>query len=121
MMETKEALEAQLADARRKLGKILDAEQRKKNSALVGKCFKYPKNCYSCPSKPSDYWPVFVKVMRLGQYGTLRTMEFQTDKNGRLEIRFDDHGTLSGHVPISESEFQRAWKRVQKRVASVRP
>lgn len=123
-MVGKEQLQATIDEARRKLAKITDAEDAKKNRALVGKCFKYPKNCYSCPTKPSDYWPVYHKVTGLSpRYGGgVKAITFQTDSKGRIEIR-EDRWFLetAGCVPISEAEFQRAWKRVQRKIAKLNP
>lgn len=81
--------------------------------ALVGKTFKYPKNCYSCPEKPSDYWPVYAQVVKAGKGTLLETIQFETDSRGDFHYRkhlwIGEPG--SGFVPCSKSEYLRAFKK----------
>ena len=122
MTETKEELEKTLTAIRVKLQRIHDRETLAANRKLIGKCFKYPRNCYSCPDKPSDYWPVYRKIVG-SSAGGLLVMDFETDKYGNIEIKPSVWGadTLCGYVAIKPSEFLRAWRRVQKRIASLNP
>jgi hypothetical protein len=111
----KAKLLAQMARVRRELDKIEGAETAKKNKKLIGKYFKYPRNCYSCPEKESDYWPVYHKV--LYDDGGLHGMTFQTDSHGMITIKFDDYVSLSGCVEISAREFLDAWLEVKRKIA----
>lgn len=115
-MNSKEDLQLTIARAQAQLNKILDAEQLEKNRALVGKCFKYPNNCYSLPKKPSDYWPVYQKITS-ADYGGCNAMEFQTDSHGGITIKFKTWAHQSGYVPITHAEFEKAWRKVQSKVA----
>lgn len=106
-------------DARAKLNKIETLAIVKANTALVGKCFKYPRNNYSCPEKKSDYWPVYSRVLRLDGHGLI-CHTFQADKYGDIRIEFAKYEMrLSGYVPITVAEFRRAWGRVKARISLV--
>jgi hypothetical protein len=120
-MKNREQLEAEMAPLQRALNKLRDAETRAQSQALVGKCFKY-RNNYSCPSKPSDYWWLYIKVTGLS--GTWpKTFEFQVDKYSRIEIKTDTTRIRpdGGYVEISSKEFADAWKRLQRRIATTKP
>jgi hypothetical protein len=122
MAKTKEQLEAEIAPLQAALHRLKDAETLKESRALVGKCFKY-RNCYSCPQKPSDYWWLYVKVVGVGDYWPT-TLEFQTDKDGRIEIKTSDCAVIregGGHIEIPAKEFNAAWKKLQKRIAGMKP
>lgn len=117
-MKTKEQIEAELAPLQALLGRLRDAEERQKAVALVGKCFKC-RNNYSCPKGPKDYWWYYVKCVGMGQYRP-KAFTFQTDKEGRIEIKEENwFMRADGYIEISEREFQAAWRRVQKRIASI--
>lgn len=117
-MESVEELTKIAHDAQEKLRRIEFADRAKRNGPLVGKTFKY-RNCYSCPEKPSDYWWMYAKVTRMGDDGLLYLTTFQTDKYGNMEVRFEHLGYhMQGYHPVPASEFNRAWKTFQKRIAS---
>lgn len=116
----KAELEETIKRARIRLNKIESAESLARNKALVGRCFKYPRNCYSCPSKPSDYWPVYHKII-MGDSSGCRSFTFQTDSKSNIRIEFKDYWHNSGCVSITGAEFDRAWRAVQKRIAKCKP
>lgn len=123
MVKTKEQLEAELRPIQQALGRLRDQEARKESTSLIGRCFKY-KNCYSCPDKPSDYWWMYIKVVGASHWP--KTFEFQTDKYGHLTVKTDKHAIGVGHegngyVPITVKEFDAAWRKVQKRIAKLKP
>lgn len=117
-MRTKEQLEAAIAPLQSELNRLRDAETLNESKALVGRCFKY-RNCYSCPQTDADYWWLYLKVVKVGGYWPI-AFQFQTDKDGRIEIETRSHHTrLSGYVEISAKEFNAAWRKVQKRVKAL--
>lgn len=109
-----------IGEAQAKLSKINNAESLAKNRALIGKCFKYPRNCYSLPQTAADYWPVYKRVVS-GDEGGCRAFQFETDSDGKISI--ETHAWLheTGCVPITELEFQKAWNVVQNRIAKLNP
>lgn len=122
-MKTKEQLEAELRPIQNALGKLRDQEAKKEAAAVVGKCFKY-RNCYSCPSKASDYWWMYIKVT--GATHWPQTFEFQTDKYGHLTVKTDKMAIVvgkegNGYTPITVKEFNAAWRTVQQRIARMKP
>jgi hypothetical protein len=118
-MKTKEQLEAEIAPLQAQLHRLRDAETLKDSKALVGKCFKY-RNCYSCPKGPSDYWWLYVKVVRVGDYWPV-SIEFQTDRDGSITIKQNDCFMRHEHTEIPAREFNAAWKKLQRRIATMKP
>jgi hypothetical protein len=113
-VERKAQLIETMQTARAEIDKIERAERRAKSVALLGKYMKYPKNCYSCPQKPSDYWTVYRRILRMDKDGALHGVEFSKDSNGKVEvgpctIYYPDS---SGWVPCSKREFERARDRI---------
>ena len=122
MKKTKEQLEAEIAPLQRALADLRDAETQRESEALVGRCFKY-RNCYSCPKEASDYWWLYIKVTHVGEYWPV-TFEFQTDKDGMIQIKTDQTRVRvenGGYVEIKPSEFNAAWGKLQKRIARTKP
>lgn len=120
MAETKDELKAQMNVLRKKMYKLEDAENKKRTASVVGKYFKYPRNCYSCPEKESDYWPVYFWAQKPSGSG-IHGLSFETDKYGDIRIRFSEYhiNTLRGYVEIKPREFWRAWAMIQKQVAAL--
>lgn len=118
--DVKERLRAEMAPLQAHFRRIEDAEARAKSVALLGKCFKY-QNCYSCPKEPSDYWWLYVKVTGMGDYWPV-AFEFQTDRDGQLTVKEKKcFSRLEGYNEISATEFNAAWRKVQKRIAGKTP
>lgn len=118
--EIKQRLRDQIAPLRANLERIEDAERKAQSVALVGRCFKY-RNSYSCPQGPKDYWWLYVKVVGIGEHWPV-SMEFETDRDGKIEIRTREcFSRFEGHDEIKPSEFNAAWRSLQKRVAGMKP
>ena len=116
-MKTKEQLEAEIAPLNAALRRIRDAETKAESQALIGKHFKY-HNSYGS-SRPQ--WWLYAKVVKVGRYHPLAFV-FQTDCDGKVEIEMDKRfSASSGYIEIKESEFNTAWRRVQKRIARMKP
>jgi hypothetical protein len=123
-MKTEEQLEAEIAPLQRQLARLRDAETKKESEAVVGRCYKY-RNSYSCPKVPSDYWWLYAKVTKVGDYWPV-TFEFQTDKDGRIDIQTRDCSVGigkegNGYIEIPSKEFNAAWRALQKRIAGMKP
>lgn len=111
-MENLETLQKQAREIGEKISDIESTATRKANQAKVGKFFR-TRNSYSCPEKPSDYWWLYAEVTRMDEYGMLYVTEFQTDKNGDINIRFDQcHHHMQHWVSSSRAEFHMAWARM---------
>ena len=93
-----EKLYKEEAKIKAEIYKIENEEIEKKQKPLlkkmVGKCFIYHKNCYSCPNKPSDYWDTFRKILEWidpkEQGFHFIYEEFQTDKYGKVSWIIDE-------------------------------
>lgn len=122
-IETSEkyALTQQARKVNAKLAAIRDAERTEENAALVGKCFRY-RNCYSCPEKPSDYWPLYAKVQRIDKHGYLTVFTFETDKDGAVRIKTEKFMmSMSGYEPITLDRFKAEWRNLKRRISACRP
>jgi len=112
-------LEEREREIRTELYRLRGIETQERNRSLVGRCFKY-RNSYSCPEKPSDYWWMYTKVMKL-KGANIICWQFQTDRDGKIEIEFARsyyNHMVGDQVEISESEFNKAWRSIQKKIAS---
>ena len=114
--KTVEELEAAIAPLQEALGKLRDAEARKESEQLVGQFFKY-RNSYG-GGYPS--WWLYAKVTHVKGVSPM-SFRFQTDEHGKVEIEVARHFTSSSWTPIKASEFAREWRRVQKRIAGMKP
>lgn len=95
--------------ARQKLWEAEAVARDRANAALVGKCFRY-RNSYSCPTKPEDYWFMYVKVIA-AKDGQVSVFQFQTDKDGKFSIDpINRYCSLNeNYRPITEKQFAAAW------------
>lgn len=118
-MEQIETLKQQARAVAEKIGRIEDAERYAQNKKLEGKAFKY-RNSYSCPDKPSDYWWMYTKVLKVTR-DFIHIHQFQTDRYGSVTIDLEKkhyrhfHG---GFVEIKSSEFERQWKALKARIGA---
>lgn len=117
MKATKDELLAKIKPLQVQLNRIEGAERRAANEPLVGRCFKY-RNSYSCPEKPSDYWPLYMRVDRADDTGIWCT-EFQIDLYGRAEAQKGKHyyRLMDDFQEISGAQFARAWDTFKAKVA----
>lgn len=93
--------------------------------ALIGTYLVYPRNCYSCPEKPSDYWNVYAKVT--GGDGCYLVMtEVFVDSRGVGTIRTNRGlNTFDGNIPdgwqkTTKARYLREVHRVL-RLAGIKP
>lgn len=117
--ETIDALKQQAQSIATKIGRIEDADRYERNKELEGKAFKY-RNCYSCPEKPSDYWWLYIKVLKVTR-DHIETKEFQTDKYGEITVRMRKrhYRFLFGEgsrIEIKPSELEKAWKALKAKI-----
>lgn len=96
----------------------------KELAGLVGKTFKYPRNCYSCPKTEADYWPVYARVVSVAD-GCLEVVTFETDSRGDFSWKrnkwfapAESNGVQIGFVPCPGKEYNAAFR---KALAKVRP
>lgn len=110
---TLEILREQARTIGEKISRIEDASRYQENKELEEKAFKY-RNNYSSPEKPSDYWWMYLKVLKVTK-DYIDTHEFQTDKYGQItiDLRKRHYRHLFGagsRIEIKPAEFDRAWK-----------
>lgn len=116
-----ETLKKQARLLAERIGKIEDADRYQENKKLEGKAFKY-RNNFSCPEKPSDYWWMYLKVLKVTK-DHIEVHDFQTDKYGEITInlRKRHYRHLFGagsRIEIKPAEFDRAWKAVTSKLSS---
>lgn len=118
MVTDLEGLRQTLRMTQFRIGKIETAARVQSARKLIGKTFRY-RNCYSCPEKPSDYWFLYIKVIGVDRYGSLRVLQFQTDKNGDIRIESNHflHRLLEGYEEIPRGTFDRALMDLKKKIA----
>lgn len=123
--EGKEGLQQIIRAARGRLGDIEHKERVADLRKKVGQCFKY-RNNYSCPAKPSDYWWMYIKIIE-ARDGEAICFEFQIDRYGHLTVKprannySIEPSADRGYTPISNADFDKAWKAAQKKVAGWKP
>lgn len=114
-------IEACAKPLKEKLSKIIEDENERYADTLMGKCFVYRRNCYSCPSKPEDYWDEFYQVKRRGKYGVI-ALAFRKDSYGICSI-YEKELSIYGPdrmpddlKPISNKEFAREYAKVLRQL-----
>lgn len=119
---TLESLQKIARQANEAIGKLESNRRYEQNIATLGKCFRY-RNCYSCPEKPSDYWPLYAKVTAVDKDGYINALQFETDKYGDVSIKIRSHayhmGNGDGWTEISASEYHRALKALKSKIAKL--
>lgn len=115
-------LKAEQDSRRKQIIAIEERQERERASKLIGLCFRY-RNCYSCPSAPSDYWWLYVRVLSVSRDGRMQVFRFQIDKDGKLEIEPRTSAAavfFTGDGPyqkITRGVFDREWRKVCALVA----
>jgi len=56
-------LKKEEAKIRQEINQIIEKVQIPRLKKMVGQCFAYRNDCYSCPKKKSDYWNAFRKII----------------------------------------------------------
>lgn len=103
-MPTKDDLLKTIQRAREELNSIERAENIKKNTALVGKCFRF-WNSYG----GDEHWWLYIKIIGLDDTGNLKAFLFHEHK--RFECWIETHFFLSSaHQQISAKYFADNWK-----------
>ena len=79
-----------------------------------GKTYKY-RNCYSCPESPSDYWWLYLKVIKVVDLSYCIAIKLQMDKYGFVSI--EERGCLplpidGSYRECSISEFKKGTKKI---------
>lgn len=100
----KESLSKELNSLRDRIDAVERVEIIMENTKLIGQCYKF-LNSYGSDSK--DWW-MYKKVIS-AKGDCLKTIQFQNDESGRLEIvidRWHDSRSFGEHyIKISQSEF----------------
>lgn len=106
-------------EIRSKLWADDEVKAEAENASLLGRFFK-ARNNYSCPEKPSDYWPLYSAVVGV-QGRNVSLVQFETDKYGDTMIRCGDRcgGVHALDEEITEDEFLKAAGKMQKSVAAL--
>lgn len=119
---TLESLQETVRRANEAIGKLESTRRYEQNIGTLGKFFKY-RNCYSCPKKPSDYWPIYAKVTAVDKDGHITALQFETDKYGSVSVKIKEHayhmGNGDGWTEITASEYRRALKALKSKIAKL--
>jgi hypothetical protein len=99
----------------KQLEDVKNREAEKKYAKLSGRCFKC-RNCYSLAEKPSDYWWLYCRVLRID--GVMADcIVFQIDKNGRIEVRNEQYYcepfVSGGYQEIGVEDLIKAWEEIE--------
>lgn len=83
---------------------------------LVGRYLIFRRNCYSCPTKPSDYWDCYCRVDR-ADGRVLHVTEASVDSRGvgtieRKQLVCFDGILPTGWAMSSKGAFDRAVRKV---------
>ena len=119
-MDELEKLEADRVRINYRIWGIQAKRRAEENRPLLGKCFKY-RNSYG---GDREKWWLYIKVTKVSARGEMSGLQFQTDCHNKLEIEFAHRIPINlsgGYVPITQGEFNRALRAVQKRVARLQP
>jgi hypothetical protein len=85
-------LEKQELLIREEKNKILEKEKQEIHipelKKYIGRFFKYPKNCYSCPEKKSDYWDDYYRILDFVN-DTFIVENCYVDSNGKAVIQIE--------------------------------
>lgn len=120
---TKEQLQKQLNDIAEKENKEMVEKYYPEFKKFEGRYFKY-KNNYSCPTKKSDYWFTYTKVVKVspddiydtrgnGVTSRFNGWYFEVDKFGHTSISSIEGGYIhSLDKEITETEFNKAWNKM---------
>lgn len=103
-------LNAKLVKLRNEISDIEQPYADQAANDLLGKCFKV-RNNYSCPQEPSDYWWLYVRVVRADS-GSVHCLRFEVDKNENVRVQTDEFympRTLEGYQLIDREEFDAAY------------
>lgn len=79
------AIEKKQAPIAEKLRVLQEKKMLAYKESLIGKCFVFRRNCYSCPKIPSDYFDTFYKITCVEDYG-VGALVIEKDSNGRRSI-----------------------------------
>lgn len=119
--EREKALLIWLRQAREELSAIEAQRWCQESAGMVGTFWKY-RNCYSMPSKPSDYWFVYRCITKVTDTkNTFVAFDFETDKNGKHIIATEKWTHLTGWVRCTEKEYLRAWRRLVNTIRRTTP
>ncbi len=92
--------------------KLQNDIEKQESSELIGKTFVYKDNSFSCPSKKSEYWNVYLKVVECID-SSIRVITVEKNSQGNIEIQTEErwNNHLYGYVPCSKSVFERYFKK----------
>ena len=115
--QIRDARDKQISDLEEKRTKLRDEIFKEESSKLVGKTFVYRNNTFGRGSKKSDYWDVFIKVIKSND-GGLKILSVDKDAHGNVQIQTENRysNNLMGYVQCSLSEFNRNFKKLMKEV-----
>lgn len=68
---------------------------------LIGHCYKY-RSSYSCPEKQSDYWWLYIQVLKIESADFCCVNTFQKSSDGHIRFEFNKINPLSLIIDRSE-------------------
>ena len=108
----KKELEEIMRVARKELIEINNAEIIRRNSGLVGKCFRDSES-YGDGRR----WYRYAMIMQLDGIG-FNAWSFERDADGDIRINFSSYHVSIPGKPISHKRFMAEWERLRAEIAS---
>ncbi len=105
-------------EANQALGKIETQRRAEENKVLMGKCYRY-RNSYGSGSG----WWLYARVIGVRD-GWPVMFRFETIENNEIRIQpTETHVGVpdSSYQPITEAAFTKAWRALQKHIATTKP
>lgn len=130
MTTATESIKSQILELQRQREEIEAAEFTEQElpriMALLGKSYVYRNNSYSCPERPSDYWDVFRKVVRVVPRDGAAWLLFEEcsiDKNGKPSLSVEASLTRradwgQGWKSCTAKEYESNRRRVSTEIIS---
>ena len=119
-MSTEKQLVREIGKLQKELNAIRQDKENKKNSRLIGKCFKY-ENSYS--GLDAKTWWFYIQMNKI-EDGSLVGTSFQHDEYGEISIGTNDSfhaGTIveDSHIEITKDEFDKAFNDIKVQINNI--
>jgi hypothetical protein len=103
------------------LEQVKNYEDKAKNEKLIGTYLMYRNNCFSCPSKPSDYWNNYCLVIGATYY-SLEVLEVFKDSHGEITIttKTIPDLALDNYEKIPKKVFDEQYDMILGKIISLR-
>lgn len=99
---------------------LYDKQLEQKINKLMGRCFIYKNNSYSCPKTGKDYWDVYYKAIGKNKEGSLLLLSISKNRDGLIELRTREEYSLNFLKEyckeIKEEDFNKVFEKLLKEI-----